>query len=143
MPTRYNVLIVDDNPADADLIEEAFDDEGHRVQLHRVVDGIEALEFVRRSGAYAEAPRPDIVLLDLNLPRRDGREVLAELRSDDALREIPVIVLTSSDAEADVAIAYRLGANAYIRKPMGFAQFQHILQSLAQFWFEIVRLPNR
>ena len=113
------------------------------MHLSVVPDGVEAMAFLRREGAYADAPRPDLILLDLNLPRKDGRGVLAEVKQDPALQHIPVVVLTSSQAEQDIARAYELHANCYVTKPVDLDQFVKIVQSIEQFWFTVVKLPRR
>ena len=138
-----DVLLVEDDPGDVLLIEEAFADNKVRNRLHRVDDGVEALQFLRREGAYADAPRPDLVLLDLNLPRKDGREVLAEVKADDSLRQIPVVVLTTSKAEEDVLRSYRLHANAYVTKPVDFERFIEVVRQIDEFFVTVVKLPPR
>jgi two-component system, chemotaxis family, response regulator Rcp1 len=136
------ILLVEDNPGDARLTREALRDGKVRNRLHVVPDGVEAMAFLRRQGQYAEAPRPDLVLLDLNLPRKSGREVLAEVKSDPELARIPVVVLTTSKADEDVAKAYEYHANCYITKPVDFEQFITVVRSIEEFWFTIVRLPR-
>jgi CheY-like chemotaxis protein len=138
-----DVLLVEDDPADVLLIEEAFADNKVRNRLHRVADGVEALQFLRREGPYADAPQPDLVLLDLNLPRKDGREVLAEVKADEALRQIPVVVLTTSKAEEDVLRSYRLHANAYVTKPVDFDRFIEVVRQIDEFFVTVVKLPPR
>lgn len=135
-------LLVEDNPGDVRLTQEAL--KSHKVQnnLHVVTDGEEAMAFLRMQGKYANAPRPDIILLDLNLPRKDGREVLAEIKSDTNLKAIPVVIITSSEAEQDVVKSYNLNANCYITKPVNLDQFIKVVQSINDFWFTIVKLPN-
>jgi two-component system response regulator len=135
------VLLVEDNPADVRLTMEALRESQSPVKLHVVEDGIEAMAFLRAPSA--QAPRPDIVLLDLNLPRKDGREVLQEIRRDDALRHIPVVILTTSQAEQDVLKAYQLSANAYITKPVDLDQFFNVVRSIDGFWFRTARLAHR
>ena len=135
------ILLVEDNPGDVRLTQEAFREGRIENNLHVVTDGVEALEFLHRRGEYADAPRPDLVLLDLNLPRKNGDEVLAELKDDEDLRCIPVIVLTSSAAEEDVVKSYELHANAYLTKPVDPDAFIDAVQSFEQFWFSIVKLP--
>jgi chemotaxis family two-component system response regulator Rcp1 len=137
------ILLAEDSLTDAELTREAF--LGARVanEIHHVQDGDEAVQFVRRAGRFAHAPRPDLILLDLNLPRRDGREVLAELKADPDLRRIPVIVLTTSDAPQDIAAAYNQHVNAYIKKPVDLEQFIHAIRSIEEFWLVVVRLPER
>jgi CheY-like chemotaxis protein len=136
-----NVLLVEDNPADAGLVEEAFKDGRLRCDLHVAEDGAIALQFLRRVGRYTHAPRPDLILLDLNLPKKDGREVLQEIKDDSGLRNIPVIVLTSSDDEGDVHRAYGLHANCYLTKPVDLDQFMQKVWSIEDFWLSLVRLP--
>jgi len=137
------ILLVEDNPGDARLTLEAFK-EGKVINNFRVVtDGVEALAYLRREGHYAQAPQPDLILLDLNLPRKDGREVLAEIKNDEYLKRIPVVVLTTSAAEEDIARAYGAHANCYITKPVELDQFLRVVQSIESFWLSLVRLPNR
>ncbi|QSJ17307.1 response regulator [Nostoc sp. UHCC 0702] len=135
------VLLVEDNPGDAQLTRIALEDSKISINLNVVEDGVEAMAFLRKQEKYAQVPHPDIVLLDLNLPRKDGREVLAEIKTDDNLKRIPVVVLTTSQAEEDVLRAYNLAANCYITKPVDFDQFVKIVQSIEHFWFAIVKLP--
>jgi len=137
-----DILLVEDNPADAELTREALADSKLLSRLHVVRDGVEALAFLRGEGGHGGAPRPDLVLLDLNLPRKDGRAVLTEIKGDPVLRSIPVVVLTSSQAEQDVAKAYELNANCYVTKPVDLEQFLTIVRSIEQFWFTVVRLPG-
>jgi chemotaxis family two-component system response regulator Rcp1 len=136
------ILLVEDNPGDARLTREALRDGKVRNHLHVVEDGVEAMAFLRREGRYGDAPRPDLVLLDLNLPRKSGREVLADVKSDPALARIPIVVLTTSQADEDVAKAYEYHANCYITKPVDFDQFVGVVRSIEEFWFTIVRLPR-
>jgi CheY-like chemotaxis protein len=138
-----DVLLVEDDPGDVLLIEEAFADNKVRNRLHKVSDGVEALAFLRREGAYANVPQPDLVLLDLNLPRKDGREVLAEVKSDEALQQIPVVVLTTSKAEEDVLRSYKLHANAYVTKPVDFDRFIEVVRQIDEFFVTVVKLPPR
>jgi two-component system response regulator len=135
------VLLVEDNPGDVELTKIALEDSKISVNLNVVEDGVEAIAFLRREGKYANIMHPDIVLLDLNLPKKDRREVLAEIKADEKLRRIPVVVLTTSQAEEDVLRAYNLSANCYINKPVDFDQFVKIVQSIESFWFTIVKLP--
>ncbi len=142
-PTRQvEILMVEDNPADVLLTLEALKEVKIRNNVHVVQDGVAAMAFLRREGPYAEVPRPDIVLLDLNLPRKDGREVLAEIKEDPELKRIPVVVLTTSTAEQDILKTYNLHANCYITKPVDLDQFIIVVQSLETFWFTIVKLAN-
>jgi CheY-like chemotaxis protein len=135
------ILLVEDNPGDVRLTREAFKDAKLHNNLSVVQDGVEAMAFLRREGQYSAAPRPDLVLLDLNLPKKDGREVLEEIKYDDDLKRIPVVVLTTSSAEKDVLESYNLHANCYITKPVDLAQFLAIVKSIQSFWFSIVKLP--
>ncbi|HET6763937.1 MAG TPA: response regulator [Longimicrobiaceae bacterium] len=135
------ILLVEDNPGDVRLTREALAEGKVRNNLHVAVDGVKALEFLRREGEHAGSVRPDLVLLDLNLPRMDGRQVLAEIKADPRLRHIPVVILTSSEAESDIARAYDLHANCYITKPVDLDQFIHVVRSIEDFWFSIVKLP--
>ncbi|MCF4967489.1 response regulator [Nostoc sp. CMAA1605] len=135
------VLLVEDNPGDVELTRIALEDSKISVNLNVVEDGVEAMAFLRKEDKYADAPHPDIVLLDLNLPKKDGREVLAEIKTDDNFKRIPVVVLTTSQAEEDILRAYNLAANCYIAKPVDFDQFVRIVQSIENFWFAIVKLP--
>jgi two-component system, chemotaxis family, response regulator Rcp1 len=136
------ILLVEDSPSDAALTVQAL--EGGRIanNLARVVDGVEALAYLRNQGRYAEAVRPDLIMLDLNLPRKDGREVLRELKSDPSLKLIPVIVLTTSRADKDILQSYELNANCYITKPVDFQQFIEVVKSIENFWLSVVTLPR-
>ncbi len=136
------ILMVEDSPSDAQLTIEALHAAKIANRLSHVEDGVEALRFLRRQGPYANAPRPDLVLLDLNLPRKDGREVLDELKRDPDLKIIPVVVLTTSRSEQDVLRSYRLHANCYITKPVDFTQFMEVVKSIEHFWLTIVTLPG-
>jgi CheY-like chemotaxis protein len=135
------VLLVEDNPGDVKLTQIALEESKISVHLSVVEDGVEAMAFLRKEEQYAATPHPDIILLDLNLPKKDGREVLAEIKADNTLKRIPVVVLTTSHAEEDVLKAYNLCANCYITKPVDFDQFVKIVQSIENFWFTIVKLP--
>jgi CheY-like chemotaxis protein len=135
------VLLVEDNLGDADLTKETLESGKLRLQVDIVNDGAKALEYLLRRPPYEAAHVPDLVLLDLNLPKVDGRGVLAAMRRNEALRRIPVVVLTSSDAERDVVRSYELGANCYVTKPVGLEAFQEIVRSVEDFWFTVVRLP--
>jgi CheY-like chemotaxis protein len=137
------VLLVEDDPGDVLMTREAFEEHKVRNNLTVVSDGEDALAYVRREGDYANATRPDLILLDLNLPRRDGREVLAELKADPELREIPVVVLTTSAADADILASYRLHANAYVTKPVDFERFISVVRQIDEFFVSLVKLPRR
>jgi chemotaxis family two-component system response regulator Rcp1 len=134
------VLLVEDNEADVRLTKEALREAKMHTSLHVARDGVQALAFLRQEGDHA--PRPDLILLDLNLPRKDGREVLAEIKADDRLKRIPVIVLTTSQAEADIVRAYDLHANGYVTKPVDFDAFTKVVRAIDDFWFTIVKLPR-
>jgi CheY-like chemotaxis protein len=140
-PRPIDILLVEDNPGDVRLTREMLSLSKIRNSLHSVSNGVEAMAYLRREGKYADVIRPDLVLLDLNLPRKDGREVLAEIKQDPDLRRIPVVVLTSSKAEEDVVRTYDLHANCYVTKPVGLEQFASVIQSIEDFWFTIVKLP--
>lgn len=136
------ILLVEDNPGDARLAQEAIREAQVRNNLNWVEDAIEAMTFLRKEGKHRAAPRPDLILLDLNLPRKDGRELLAEIKKDDELKRIPVIVLTTSEAEEDISRSYRLKANCYITKPPQLHQYVHVIKSIEEFWFKVARLPS-
>jgi CheY-like chemotaxis protein len=136
------ILLVEDNPGDVRLTQEALNDAKVLNRVSVVPDGEAALAFLRQEGSYAQAVRPDIILLDLNLPRKDGREVLAEVKADPHLRRIPVVVLTTSAAEQDILKTYDLHANCYITKPVGMDQFAEVVKTFEDFWFTIVKLPR-
>jgi len=136
------ILLVEDNPGDVDLTLEALEEAKLRNNVHVAKDGVEAMAFLRQEGDQSDAPRPDLVLLDLNLPKKDGREVLKEIKEDSTLKRIPVVVLTTSEVEEDVLDAYEYNANAYIVKPVDFQQFFRTIQSLEDFWLTVVRLPR-
>jgi CheY-like chemotaxis protein len=135
------ILLVEDNPGDARLTREALALSKVRNNLHYARDGDEALHFLRREGTFNSVPAPDLVLLDLNLPRRDGREVLEEIKRDPQLKHIPVVILTSSQAEEDILRSYRLHANCFITKPVDLEQLTKVVQGIEQFWFTLVKLP--
>jgi len=141
-PIPIQILMAEDNPDDADLTREALKDAKVANDLYVVRDGVEAMAFLRKEGKYAAAPRPDIILLDLNMPRKDGREVLADVKADPILRRIPVVILTTSEAEEDIIRAYDLHVNCYITKPVDFIQFMKVVKTIEDFWFTIVRLPK-
>ena len=137
------ILLVEDSPSDTELTIEAFQEGKIPSNLSHVEDGVEAMDFLGRKHSYSEAPRPDLILLDLNLPRKDGREVLAELKSDPDLRTIPVVVLTTSKDDQDIYQAYRLQANCYIAKPVDFEQFVKVVRSIEYFWLDVATLPRK
>lgn len=142
-PRTIEILLVEDNPGDVRLTLEAF--KGAKVLNNFTVvnDGVEALAYLRQQGQYANSPRPDLVLLDLNLPKKDGREVLAEIKADEVLRKTPVVILTTSAAEEDVARAYNTHANCYITKPVDLEEFLRVVQTIESFWLSLVKLPSR
>ena len=145
MTTRggpVDVLLVEDSPGDVRLTREAFREANPAVRLHVAFDGIEAMAFLRHDGANGDAPRPDFILLDLNLPKMDGREVLALIKDDDSLRTIPTIILTTSEADADILHSYELNANAYLRKPVTLEAFEALVRSINDFWLTRVVLPQ-
>jgi Response regulators consisting of a CheY-like receiver domain and a winged-helix DNA-binding domain len=137
------ILLVEDNPGDVRLTKEALKEGRFANLINVAVDGFEAMAFLRREGKYANASRPDLILLDLNLPKKNGREVLAEIKADSDLKRIPVVVLTSSQAEKDIVATYNLHANCYITKPVDFEQFICVVRSIEDFWFAVVKLPPR
>ncbi len=136
------ILLVEDNPGDVRLTQEAFKEGKIINNLSVVVDGVEAMAFLRQDGGYTEAPRPDLILLDLNMPKKDGREVLTEIKNDPELKNIPVIILTTSQAEQDILRSYNLHANCYITKPVDLDQFNNVVKTLKDFWLSIVKLPS-
>ncbi|TMC64162.1 MAG: response regulator [Chloroflexota bacterium] len=137
------ILLVEDNPGDVRLTQEALKEAKFRNTVHVVGDGVEALAYLRQQGKYSAATRPHMVMLDLNMPRMDGREVLEAIKKDPDLRRIPVVVLTSSEAETDIARAYELYANCYVTKPVDIDHFLQVVKSIEEFWVEIVRLPSQ
>lgn len=137
------ILLVEDNPGDVRLTKEALKEDKIINNLHLAKDGIEAISFLRREGEYANAVRPDLILLDLNLPKKDGREVLTEIKKDEGLRRIPVVVLTTSRAEEDIIRTYDCHANCYITKPVDFEQFINVIKSIEDFWLSVVKLPHK
>lgn len=137
------ILLVEDNPGDVRLCTEAFKDGKVLNNMHVAEDGEVAMAFLRKEGQYADAPTPDVILLDLNLPKKDGREVLEEVKQDERLRRIPVVVITTSDAEQDIIRSYDLHANCFITKPVDFDQFIKIVRSIENFWLTVVRLPPK
>ena len=136
------ILVVEDNPGDVDLIKEALSDAKVRNNLHVVKDGIEAMAYLHKENPYSHAKRPVLILLDLNLPKKDGREVLQEIKKDPALRQIPVVIMTTSEDEEDILRVYDLQASCFITKPVDFEQFTKVVRSIEDFWFTVVRLPQ-
>ena len=136
------ILLAEDNPNDVEMTRRAFEKGKFLNNLHVVNDGVEAMAFLRQEGEYEGAPRPDIVLLDLEMPRKDGKEVLEDIETDETLSTIPVVVLTSSEAERDIVESYKHNANAYLTKPVGYKEFQDIVRQIESFWFEVVKLPQ-
>jgi two-component system, chemotaxis family, response regulator Rcp1 len=136
------ILLVEDSPGDVRLTREALADARVHNRLHVAIDGVDAMAFLRREGKHADAPRPDLVLLDLNLPKKDGREVLGEMKQDPSLRSIPVVILTTSAAESDILRSYELYANCYISKPVDLDQFMRVVHGIESFWLTIVKLPG-
>ena len=137
------VLLVEDSPGDVRLTQEAFRDADQTIELHIAVDGVDAMAFLRREGDHAGAPRPDFILLDLNLPKMDGREVLALIKEDDDLKTIPTVILTTSEAEADILTSYQLQANCYLSKPVQLEEFESLVKSINDFWLTKVKLPQQ
>jgi chemotaxis family two-component system response regulator Rcp1 len=138
-----DILVVEDNPGDARLIMEVLKSNKIYNTLQVVKDGVEAMDFLNKKGKFADAPRPDLILLDLNLPRKDGREVLQEIKSDDRYKQIPVVVMTMSQAEEDILRSYKLHANCYVIKPIDLDQFVKVVESIEDFWFSLVKLPPK
>jgi len=141
--TLAHILLVDDSPEDVDLTKEALETTKLANNVSVVFDGVEAMAFLRRQGKFADAERPSLILLDLNMPKKDGRQVLEEIKSDPELKDIPVVILTTSKHEEDVIKAYKLHANCYIRKPVNMGEFTKVVQSIDHFWFAIVELPDQ
>jgi CheY-like chemotaxis protein len=141
MPTQ--VLLVEDSPGDVRLTQEAFRDTNMSILLHVASNGVEAMAFLMREGIHVHAPRPDLILLDLNLPKMDGREVLAHIKKDESLKTIPTVILTTSEAEADILKSYQLQANCYLSKPVQFDAFQSLVKSVNDFWLTKVKLPRQ
>ena len=139
--STIEVLLVEDDPGDVELTQESLLDSELKINQTVVNDGVEAFDYLRKQNGYAKATRPDLILLDLNMPRKDGREVLAELKMDDNLKTIPVVVLTTSEADQDILKSYGLGCNSYVTKPVGLEQFSRVIQTIESFWFTVVRLP--
>ena len=137
------VLLVEDSPGDVRLTQEAFRDADPQIELCVAVDGVEAMTYLKREGVHVDAPRPDFILLDLNLPKMDGREVLAHIKEDDDLKTIPTVILTTSDAEADIVTSYKLQANCYLSKPVQLEEFESLVKSINDFWLTKVKLPQQ
>ncbi len=137
-----HVLLVEDSPGDVRLTQEAFRDANASIKLHVATDGVEAMAFLRKRDGYADAPRPDLILLDLNLPRMDGREVLARIKEDEDLKTIPTVILTTSDAEADIVRSYQLRANVFLSKPVELDAFEAVVRSINDFWLTKAKLPT-
>lgn len=137
------ILLVEDDPGDVDLTMEVLENAKVKVNLNVVCDGVEAIKYLRQKEPYPESVRPDLILLDLNMPKKDGREVVQEIKSDSKLKSIPIVVLTTSSAEEDVAKTYNLGANCFVTKPVGLKQFQKVVESIENFWFTVVKFPPR
>src|SRR5271167_3288342 len=137
------VLLVEDSPGDVRLTQEAFREANPSIHLHVAMDGVEAMAFLNRQGVHAQAPRPDLILLDLNLPKMDGREVLAHIKEDEALKTIPTVILTTSEAEADIVKSYQLNANCYLSKPVQLDEFESLVKSINDFWLTMAKLPQQ
>ncbi len=140
---QIEVLLIEDSPGDVRLTQEAFQDANKSVHLNVANDGVEAMAFLRQEGDHAQAPRPDLILLDLNLPRMDGREVLARIKEDRGLKTIPTVILTTSEAETDIAKSYQLQANCYLSKPVQLEEFESLVRSINNFWLTTVKLPQQ
>jgi len=141
--TPVEVLLVEDSPGDVRLTREAFREANGAIHLHVATDGVEAMTFLRREGIHANAPRPDLILLDLNLPKMDGREVLAHIKEDESLKTIPTVILTTSAAETDILKSYQLQANCYLTKPVQLEAFETVVRSINEFWLTKVKLPQQ
>jgi chemotaxis family two-component system response regulator Rcp1 len=141
--TPIEVLLVEDSPGDVRLTREAFREANGAIRLHVASDGVEAMAFLRKTGVHADAPRPELILLDLNLPRMDGREVLAHIKEDVDLKMIPTVILTTSDAEIDIVKSYQLQANCYLSKPVQLEAFEKLVRSINEFWLTTAKLPNQ
>ncbi len=140
---RIDILVVEDNSGDARLIVEVLNENKIFNSLHIVTDGVEAMDYLNQKGKYKDVPKPDLIILDLNLPRKDGREVLAEIKADPKLKRIPIVIMTISQAEEDILKSYNLHANCYVTKPIDLNQFIKVVKSLEEFWFSIVKLPSK
>jgi two-component system, chemotaxis family, response regulator Rcp1 len=141
--TPIEVLLVEDNPGDVRLTQEAFREANREIRLHVACDGVDAMAFLLKGGAHIDVPRPDLILLDLNLPRMDGREVLAQIKGNATLSSIPVVILTTSDSEADIVKSYRLKANCFLSKPVLLDEFESLVRSINDFWLTLVKLPHQ
>lgn len=141
-PKQIELLLVEDDPGDVELTREGLHAAKFVVHMHVVDDGEKALQYLKQQGPYRHASRPDMVLLDLNMPKRSGREVLREIRKDDTLKNIPIVILTTSESEADISACYRLGANCYITKPVRFDEFNRVVKELEHFWFTVAQMPK-
>ena len=142
-PTHMEVLLVEDSPGDVRLTQEAFREANVSIHLHVASDGVEAMAFLRHEGGHIRSPRPDLILLDLNLPKMDGREVLAQIKGDDSLKTIPTVILTTSESEADIVKSYQLQANCYLSKPVQLDAFEKLVGSINDFWLTKVKLPRQ
>jgi len=138
-----DILVIEDNTGDARLVKEVLSDNRIYCQLHLVSDGVEAMNFLHKKEKFIKAPRPDLIFLDLNLPRKDGREVLTEIKTDDNLKQIPVVVMTISEDEEDILRSYMTHANCYVTKPIDLDQFVRVVKSMEEFWFTLVKLPGK
>ena len=139
---NFKILLVEDDPGDVDLMKESFKESKTLVDINVVANGVEAMAYLRKEGVYSNVNRPSIIFLDLNLPKKDGREVLQDIRSDKNLKEIPIVILSTSDAESDIMESYGLGANCFVTKPAGFGQFKKVVNEIKDFWFTTVKLPQ-
>lgn len=137
------ILLVEDDPGDVDLMKEALEDEKRLVKMNVVEDGVQAMAYLHKEGPYANARQPDLILLDLNMPKKDGREVLREIKSDENLKNIPVVVLSTSNADGDIRQSYNVGVNCYVTKPVGFEQFSSAIKSITDYWFRVANVPRR
>lgn len=142
-PQVVKILLVEDDPGDVELIRQSFKESRGLVDINHVPDGQECMDYLNQEGPYKESVRPDLILLDLNMPRKDGREVLKEIKQDQKLRKIPILILTTSDADADIDKSYDLGANCFITKPIEFEEFKRVVDRVTDFWFSVVKLPNQ
>ena len=142
MAMGIDVLLVEDSPGDVRLTQEAFKAANSDIRLHVAMDGVEALAFLAQEGEHSDSPRPDLILLDLNLPKKDGREVLKHIRADETLKSIPTVILTTSDAVTDINLSYKLQANSYLSKPVQLDKFESVVRSINDFWFEKAQLPQ-